>query len=512
MQQLKYRITTLSPVLFSLNGGDLNTVNTFQFIPGSTILGAFAREWIQKNNLGEEAHRDTSFHRWFLSDSIHFGNAYIILKDENDRIHLCYPIPFSIQEDKERSDIYDLLFKERESELQTNAISGFADIQGSVLRQKDVRTSLNFHHSRDNEKGISREGQIFNYLSIDKGQSFEGILTGPQETLDTFLKAFSSRDGHIFHLGRSRNTQYGKVNFEFLSKSASNDNQSKDLSDSDEISLTLLSDAIVYNDYGYPTTEVKELEKILGVKITKSFVKSSDVENYVSTWHLKKPSENCFRAGSCFLLETPLSSETQAKLSLIEASGIGERRNEGFGQCVFNMQREEKLKKREDTKPINKPSLALPDTVKKTLTEIYKDTLVKAVELDALKMAKEKWHPLPTKSLIGRLESMMKVMERNDFIALLNDDKRLRKTAKDKLHSCRTGSQTLHSFLTSHRIDEQDIKQKTMNNDGLKEISETASINYEKDTKFQQELYRLYLLTFFSAMRKKANRKKEVAL
>lgn len=515
MQKIRYRITTLSPVLFSQNSGDMNTVATFQFIPGSSILGAFAWEWIRLKKLGKEAHKDESFYQWFLSGNLLFSNAYITVQDENNRIHVCFPVPCSVQEDKDRAGIYDLLLKEKDDNLQTTAIGGFADIQGSLILYQDVRTSLNFHHARDQEKGISKKGQIFNYLSIDSGQSFEGMLTGQKDILDCFLKEFSPSDNHTFYLGRSRNTQYGKVKFEFLSQSPESFKKNTNSFDSDEISLTLLSDTIIYNDYGYSTTDVKELEKILGAKITKAIAKTSDVENYVSAWHLKRPSEKCYRAGSCFMLEVPVTS--LEKLHSIEMAGIGERCGEGFGQCVFNMQQEDRLSKKNHIKTPTKPATPVPDMVKKALSEILEDTIRKKVELDALAKAKEfdafakdNRKPLPTKSLIGRLESMVKVMDREQFVAILNDRERLRKTAQDKLKQCRTGSETLHTFLTTHNIDQNHIKQVLMNNE-LSEIARITEQNPERDIALQIELYRLYFLTFFAAMRKKINRGKEVA-
>ncbi|WP_353686016.1 hypothetical protein [Thermodesulfovibrio sp. 3462-1] len=66
MQAIKYCITTLSPLLLASNTGDPNMVSTLDYIPETCLRGMFANEYIKKRKLGENAHKDETFYRWFL--------------------------------------------------------------------------------------------------------------------------------------------------------------------------------------------------------------------------------------------------------------------------------------------------------------------------------------------------------------------------------------------------------------------------------------------------------------
>ena len=63
MQKIKYRLSTLSPVLITVNIGDVNTVNTNNFINGRSLLGVFANNYIKKTKAGRDVHLDEKFYR-----------------------------------------------------------------------------------------------------------------------------------------------------------------------------------------------------------------------------------------------------------------------------------------------------------------------------------------------------------------------------------------------------------------------------------------------------------------
>lgn len=196
---------------------------------------------------------------------------------------------------------------------------------------------MNFHHERDRETGRSKEGIIFNYESINQGQSFGAFIYGEGKDHDEFIKIFS--DG-TYYLGRSRNNQYGKVYIKF-NADLKELSQPEDLKPG-ELSLTLLSDTIIYNDYGFPATDIISPERVIGCPIKKSFIRTSDIECFISRWRLKTPSEVSFSAGSTFLIDVP-DEKTLKKLLQLQVKGIGERTEEGFGRFILGIQREDKL-------------------------------------------------------------------------------------------------------------------------------------------------------------------------
>ncbi len=345
MYSLKYRITLESPVIIARSSGERNIVRTFDFIPGTTILGMFAGKYIQQNTLND-AHLDPVFASWFLSEDIAFTNGYIVSRDAKDNHCINFPVPFSIQEEKNNPGIlYDLFFMK--TNKQTKSLRGYCRLNGNKLIKAEPKTSLNFHHARDKEAGAAKEGGIFNYESLDKDQIFEGFIISTQDILEKFYKEFSSFTD--YYIGRSKNSQYGKVKFEFIDKSPQRfENIIPGFNFGQEningsVSLTFLSDVILYDEYGYSATDEKTLVNYLKNNISpdlileKAIFKPGFVENYVSVWRLKKPAETSFQAGSAFLLKN-VKREDYNKLLLLQKEGIGERKNEGLGRIVFGWQ------------------------------------------------------------------------------------------------------------------------------------------------------------------------------
>lgn len=126
--------------------------------------------------------------------------------------------------------------------------------------------------------------------------------------------------------------------------------------------------------------------------------------------------------------------------------------------------------------------------------------LEKKAALDALKEARNfviENQKETLKSLIGRLEAMVKNLSKTEFRNALEND--LRKTAKDKLESCKGRDETLFNFLKKKDISSEDILNQTTE---LKKLYEEPGFEYKKDPGFDDELYRIYFQTFFSEMRR----------
>jgi len=492
MQAIRYRITSLSPLLFTSNTGDPNMVATLDYVPGTHLRGLFANEYIKKKGLARDAHRDETFYRWFLKGDLKITSAYII-EEREQRSYRLLPIPLSIQKEKgEKKTAYDLIFQDEEFDKQTTAITGYGRLEGNRLYKKEVKKSLNFHHARDRKKGSSKEGLIFNYESIDEGQTFEGFIIGKSEDLKEFTSIISSG---IYYLGRSRNNQYGKIRFETISKEPEEFYSEIDIEEEseDNIVLTLLSDTIIYNEFGYSTTDTRELERLLNCKITKSFIKQSVAEGFISIWRLKTPSEVCFKAGSSFLLE----NADIERLKELQKTGIGMRTHEGFGRFVIHWQREENplvIEKATDEIKPKRTEGALPEKLKELAGNIIKDVLKKKIQITAINDA-DGFNRLPPTSLLAKLEGSVWA---GNFKTLLEN---LKKTARDNLENCRNNDKNLYDFLKNFSVDIEDA---IKNINDMKKLCDEISYQPENDKELQAELEKDYLITFLSTMRKKA--------
>jgi CRISPR-associated protein Csx10 len=528
MHGLRYRITATSPLIITGNMGDTNMVSTAELIPGSSLLGVFANKFIKGTNFnGKKPHDDDRFRTWFLKGDLVFTNAYIVTPCENG-MKRNFPLPFSIQNEKGNDDrCFDLLFYEAnsdEDELQTVSETGYGRLIEDELCRETVKKSINFHHQRDSATGTSREGIIFNYESIDKGQIFEGNILGSVSNLEAFYDLFFDQDQSIdIYLGRSKNAQYGIAGFKVISQQPEeyqgeieSDREVREIAnDKGEIALTMLSDTIVYNKDGFSTTERGSLEKYLqktlqndSVKIGDSFMKTGNVESFVSVWLLRRPSETCFLAGSCFLIEG-LSDADSAKLKEIQKNGIGERRGEGFGRVVFGWQDQDKFtRKSNNTIVRKKPKGDIPSKTKDIIENIVESYLKKEIELKALMEVKE-FNPrtLPTGHLISRLESF--IVSQKDKKNIKEEFKKsiisLKGRAELQLERCRNEHKNLHDFLTKIKIEDITIDKVLNSSMYCKKAGELAHEtgspvhNYNN---LESELFYIYFSTFFSAMRK----------
>lgn len=501
MYGIKYRIVTISPILVSTKFGDMNIVTTEKYIPGSSVLGILTRRYIMKKNISHSAHKDENFFNWFLAGNLKISNAYIFSEDKDDRKFAHFPVPNSIKREKNGDQIYDFLYAKIDTDDQMESIDGFCSLNEQTCQLKSVETTLNFHHARDREKGISREGIIFNYESISPNQVFTGNIVGNENDLLNFMEICGKEKYWIAYIGRSRNAQYGKVKFEFIEEKPIAIDSS--IPSNKKISLTLLSDTIIYNENGFPCIDIVELEKYIGAKIEKTFIKKGDVENFVGVWRLKKPSEICFLAGSTFLLD--ISKSEKNKLKDTYTFGIGERTHEGFGQCILGLQNNSELEILEESKDdsfifFEKPEFLIPEQTLKTLKILVTDYIKKQVELSALidlNEFKNSLHFL-TNSIIEKLLILAKPNEQSEFTKII---KQFRKPAKEKLERCNNGKISLFEFLIKRTITIEELL-RSPSNSNLKKLCAEIKFYPEADKQFEKELYKLYLATFFSMMRK----------
>jgi len=506
MYQLRYRITNLAPLVISAKFGDKNMVTTERYIPGTSVLGLLAKQVITKKTLSDKAHEDKNFHKWFLAGNLKISNAYVVSKDKRGKETFHYPIPLSIQKEKKGEQIYDLLHVDDEDfEEQTRSINQFCKLDEDMIHLKDVETTINFHHARNRDTGVSEEGRIFNYEAISPNQTFRGEILGSETDLQNLANACEKKQWTAY-IGRSRNAQYGKVRFELTDESPVPYQEPEADWDDEEISLTLLSDTIIYNESGFSTTDANVLQNLLGVEIKNAFIRKGEVENFVGVWGLKKPSETCFLAGSAFLLK--ISEDDKTRLSEFQKNGIGERTHEGFGKCRFGWQVKEKLNKGEDILPdLQKPKGAVPNKIRDILKTLIRNAIRSEVDLTALREQKEFISKkLPSNALIGRLEAIIKNKSQSEFAEDLDEVKK-RKPARDALERCIDKEQTLLEFLTEKKVSVQSILKKASNGNIVNLCGE---IDYapESDDELSGELYQKYFSTFFSSMRKRAKKEK----
>ena len=520
--QLRYRIKTLSPVILPQISGDTNMISTMDYIPGSVILGIFANKYVKENKLGSEAHKDSNFHSWFLNSNLCFTNAYLSKMDEA-AVAEYYPVPFSINYLKiNENQIYDLMFKEVDE--QTKYPRSYCYIKNNDIRFASINRSINFHNARKNRlKGCSDDGTIFNYESIDQNQEFAGRIIGTEKELKLFLEKFESE--MKVRIGRSKNIQYGQPVLTLLSNEPEifvSEIPSFKFEEVDStFSLTLLSSTIIYDRNGFPSTSLIDLKWYLAdnlkvslenIKILRAFTKSEIVETFVSKWLLKKPSETAIKAGSCLLINVEgFDDNTRNSLLELLETGIGERTGEGFGRFAINLQESKeyshpKTRKQNLVKP-EKPDGEIPNTIrdlmKNAILNSY-DTLIESRALSQCKGFCENKNRIPSNSLLGKLELMIKDSSNSKELVKKMDE--LPGLTKEKLERCRNKSVNLFNFIKSR---ESGILEDLNPESDLKGAGALIDMNLEDDDELRFKMYSHYWLTFLASMRKEIKMRNE---
>jgi len=502
MKKIKYQILTLDPIIISSESGNQFMVPTKDYIPGINILGALAAKYIQQNNLGsyfnQQKPTDVNFLDWFINGKINFSNAYKVDKIDGNN-YATYPLPFSIQHVKnEESKIVDLLYEEAEE--QTKAFNGFGLLKDLKLYKTKIIKSTDPHHERNYATGAPEPNIFFNYESIDANQTFEGTIYGDDNCIGEFYKQFSELNQ--IKIGRSKTSEYGRVQLFFVQP----ENKLEDniiLNEDETISLTFLSNVILYDKNGSSSCSMQTLEEYLKEKISglseikKAFLRTEEIENYVSVWKLKRPSEVSFQAGSCLLLN--IGNNDVYAMKKLQSDGIGERKHEGFGRIIFGLHRMRVSKAEFDQPKYLKPESEAPALVKNKTFKIAEEYLKKISAVEALKIVSANSEGLNKKissSQIGKLEGICRISNSDDDFK--GKIKNLRKISKEKLISCRFDKSNLFDFLTKENIlnnpniKNEKTKMETLFND--------VGIELTKMEKITNQLHRAYYLTLFSSM------------
>jgi CRISPR-associated protein Csx10 len=151
-------------------------------------------------------------------------------------------------------------------------------------------------------------------------------------------------------IGASSKDDYGAATVETsVSPIPLNHLPGLDRDNPDRLTVWLVSDVLLRGNTLRPEVSIcalkGEIESRLSIKLTEarpeegllsSRLRAKRIESWQVSWGLPRPSLVALAAGSCAVFEVTEGSLNPAALRTLEASGIGERRGEGYGQVCFN--------------------------------------------------------------------------------------------------------------------------------------------------------------------------------
>lgn len=312
MAGFRYTLTLHEPVLANSLGGEPNSANSLYYVPGGLVRGSAINAYSGNKDAG-----DDTFRRLFLDGTTRFLNAYPLTKDSKKR---SLPTPLRFEPRK----YFDA--------------SEFSIIEGHDIFALEEEWQVNVHTQRDAELGHATEdaGAVYRYIAIPAGMTLQGaVLAESQADADEIERLLKNK---TILLGKARTAGYGTAYVETEPLGDWNEGGEIPSGEVDSFSLTLLSHAIVRDEYGQPTLDIRHALKtrlgLTALKYTEVWQKDVIVGGFNRKWGLPLPQVTAIAAGSHFVINATVDGE---KLRTLEETGIGERRAEGFGRVAINL-------------------------------------------------------------------------------------------------------------------------------------------------------------------------------
>jgi CRISPR-associated protein Csx10 len=337
MTLIRYTVTLEEPVLVTAPGGDPNTDESLNYLPGSVIRGALATRY--------QGTRDTRFTRLFLDGTTRYLNAYIVDNAQNRAL----PTPFHYVQAKEVTDpvadqpIFNTL-RDKLS-VQTSKIGSFATMSGDYLNSIRVHYEIAVHTARERKEGRAMpkgdNSALFRYKALAAGQTFAGLIL-VDEAEATLLRDLL--DEASLWLGGSSSAGYGRVRVALDRDEAAParelDAPVQAIPAHTPFTLWLTADAILrHPQTGQPGPYLKEALEARWpgcvITIKESSHQLAWVGGFNNHWRLPLPQTWAVSKGSAWQLTAsrPLSVQD---ITDLEHHGLGERRAEGFGSLLIN--------------------------------------------------------------------------------------------------------------------------------------------------------------------------------
>lgn len=450
---LTFELKLLEPVLVAAVGaGDENSERSYDFIPGSAILGALARRYASAHSAIEVLDEDDEFRRIFLSGETAFLNAYPLREGQRT-----LPKPLSwrvskVDKEREQATLYDFAIDLVKIKIPTAPAGAYAWRRNGDVCLDNTDDYMQVHNASEDrmkkEKGVSA---VFRYEAIAAGETLAGAVVGDEKDLKELKRLLEQGD---LWLGGSRSGGYGRVQVEVSPDTDADWREYQpDGGESGEmIVVTLLSDAIARDEYGNYSTNPQHLFDARPAEI---FQRTRMVGGFNQTWGMPLVQAPAMQAGSVYVFKSGVGM----KVNDWEEHGVGERRAEGFGRVAVNWftkatvtrvplnnEKEEKNdeEKQEEPKPIELS--ADSEKLAQRMAERYYRSQLDMVLLSKLATLKiEK--PRPSNSQLARLRiTVRQTMKDNDLEKIPKHIEDL-KSAKTQFERARIDDRRMSDWL-----------------------------------------------------------------
>lgn len=363
MKAVTFLLHTQQPILATSLQGDPNSDVSHSYILGSMVRGMLIGRYLQRHGVKTtddilDSQRFPDIKRLFFdTQKTRYLNAYPADIEQKRTL----PVPRSWYKNKDVTfsdkpetvfDFSKISVDERDEDLSPKLLDEkFCTVNDDEVLLYRVKRRINIHNQRDRRRGrgIEGSGAVFRYDAIAAKQAFGAVILCESDEDQRIIESLlQPKDAW---LGGSQSAGYGHVCIEF----AQNDNNwyevrsnpKERIKQDDNLTITLLSDTIIRNEWGQTVTDPEAIRQLLSellneeLKFQKDGIYASSliVGGFNRKWGLPLPQAPAFAAGSVFVFEN--ANLDLSRVRNLEEQGIGERKIDGFGRIVVNWLGEE---------------------------------------------------------------------------------------------------------------------------------------------------------------------------
>ena len=322
MNSVYFKLTFLSDIVLNASSNTEGKVDVLDYITGSSFLGMAAKEYTEYSNPFDIFH----------SGEVKFGEATPLLNGK-----ISYKTPFSFFKPKiskgfeeiynnhfvdyGNQDILEKQLKQQRTGFITN------DLEYFILDYNYEQKS-----AFDKEKRKSKDSSMYGFQAIKKGTTWAFNVSFSNDINDDDKnRVLSLLEGNK-NLGKSKQTQYGKVKIQKLENF--NTQVEQEVNFDNTTYLYVNSSLALLDENGFSTYELSESN--LGLKDSKinweqTQIRTKEITAYNSTRKTYDSSRLIIEKGSVIALDNISKEDIEA----LEA-GIGAYLSEGYGEVLIN--------------------------------------------------------------------------------------------------------------------------------------------------------------------------------
>jgi CRISPR-associated protein Csx10 len=356
--------------------------------------------------------------------------------------------------------------EERQLDDQLVPVEALHVVPGADAWLATPRVTMRFHHQRDRRVGRATEdtGAVFTYEALEEGTVLIGAVAIAGESQGELKSRLERVRAAMtaMRLGRSRRTQYGgSPDIMWLSDEAGEAREvtgweealdtSRDVRPGEVLRLLLTSDAIVRDPLTGqvdPRSILTTVSGSLGLAagdVSAPFLGVRWVSGFNAKWGLALPQVPAVAAGSVVVL-APTRDVPAARLRALEERGLGERRAEGFGACLwlgragrngFSFKGVDGLRGTP-----SRPDGEAPPLVRKIEARLLATDRQRAVEWLAARLAGSTTKDIPSRAILGRIRQALRHDDWEQRLTeLMSRSSGFKPKSRRQLEACRLGGE-----------------------------------------------------------------------